>query len=76
MDLQQAACKGADYRLFDATSGDAVFDALSYCDRCVVVQECHDYVKPRKSYFDGVCAASVWRDGKAINPTLFHEGEQ
>jgi hypothetical protein len=74
--LQQAACKGADPALFDATFGDPVFDALSYCDRCPVIPECEDYVMPHKCYFDGVAAAKVWRGGVEIDPALFEiEGE-
>lgn len=69
--MESAACKGADPRLFDATNGDAVDDALSYCDRCPVTRECEDYVKPRRSYFDGVCAGKVWSNGSEINLALF-----
>ena len=69
--LPDAACKGANPYLFDATSGDAVLDALSYCDRCTVIPECETLVRPRKSYYDGVCANKVWRDGKSIEPGLF-----
>lgn len=61
-----AACLGADPRLFEATSGDRVLDALSYCDRCPVIPECEDVVKPRRSYFDGVAAGKVWRDGRVV----------
>jgi len=74
--LMHAACKGANPDLFNATSGSVVFDALSYCDRCDVIQECHDYVRPVKSLFDGVCAASVWCNGLVIQPALFDEGEE
>lgn len=70
-----AACKGADVTLFDQVEGDAVEDALSYCDRCPAVPECEDYVQPRRSYFDGVCAGKVWRNGHIHVPGLF-EGEQ
>jgi len=70
--LPDAACLGADPRLFEATSGDAVHDALSYCDRCPVIPQCDDLVRPRRSYFDGVAAAKVWRDGRVVKQdTLF-----
>lgn len=69
--LEQAACNGADPRLFDAMSGDAVDDALSYCDRCVVTAQCEDYVRPKRSYYDGVVAGKVWRNGVPIEPGLF-----
>jgi hypothetical protein len=73
-ELQQAACKYADPKLFDATSGDRAEDALSYCDRCPVVTACHDYVLPARSHFDGVAAGKIWRDGVSVDPALF-EGE-
>lgn len=62
----EAACLGADPRLFEAISGDRAADALSYCERCPVIPECEDVVKPRRSYFDGVAAGKVWRDGRVI----------
>jgi WhiB family redox-sensing transcriptional regulator len=74
--LQQAACKGSNPVLFDATFGDPVFDALSYCYRCPVIPECLDYVLPHRSYFDGVAAGKVWRGGTEVEPVLFeYEGE-
>ena len=69
--LPDAACKGANPYLFDATSGDAVLDALSYCDRCPVIKECDEWVKPRRSYYDGVASGRVWHNGVALKPTLF-----
>jgi hypothetical protein len=74
--LMDAACKGADPHLFDATFGEAVFDALSYCDRCNVIEACLDWVMPHRSYFDGVAGGKSWRGGKEIEPALFNiEGE-
>lgn len=74
--LEQAACKGANPGLFDAIAGDLVFDALSYCERCEVASECFDYVQPSRSYFDGVAAGRLWRNGIETDPVLFSiEGE-
>ena len=73
--LMEAACKGANPQLFDFYEGTQVDDALSYCDRCPVIQECLDYVSPRRSYFDGVCAGKVWRNGSPHIPGLF-EGDE
>lgn len=69
--LPEAACIGADPRLFDATSGDLAEDALSYCDRCPVVPQCEDLVRPRRSYFDGVAAGKIWHNGAPAQPALF-----
>jgi len=68
----EAACLRADPALFEATSGERAADALSYCERCTVVKECEELVRPRRSYFDGVAAGKVWRDGRVVKQdTLF-----
>ena len=69
--LPDAACIGADPRLFDAVCGEAAEDALSYCDRCPVVRECETVVKPKKSFFDGVAAGRVWQNGAPVELVLF-----
>lgn len=69
--LERAACKGADPRLFDAIAGEDVWDALSYCERCPVMQACLDYVQPSRSYFDGVAAGRLWRNGHETEPGMF-----
>ena len=61
-----AACLGADPRLFDAMSGEIVLTALSYCERCPVIPLCEDVVRPRRSLFDGVAAGKVWREGRVV----------
>lgn len=71
MILYGAACDGADFLLFDATSGQRADDALSYCERCIVTSECETLVNPRKSYFDGVCAGRIWHNGRPVDPGLF-----
>lgn len=74
--LNEAACKGAKPSLFDAIAGELVFDALSYCERCQVTEECFNYVMPSRSYFDGVAAGRLWRNGIQTDPGLFEiEGE-
>lgn len=74
--LDRAACKGANPALFDAVAGDRVFDALSYCERCPVIEACCDYVQPSRSYFDGVAAGRLWRNGRETEPGMFHiEGD-
>lgn len=69
--LPEAACIGADPTLFDATQGERAEDALSYCDRCTVLKECEEIVKPKKSHFDGVAAGRIWREGAVIELALF-----
>lgn len=69
--LPDAACIGADPRLFDAISGEAAEDALSYCDRCPVIRECETVVRPKKSFFDGVAAGRIWQNGAPVDLALF-----
>lgn len=72
-----AACKGADPTLFDKVTGEQVFDALSYCDRCTVIEPCLEYVRPKPSLFSGVCGGKVWSNGVQGEPGLFDgEGEE
>ncbi|MFF0742131.1 hypothetical protein ACFYVL_17210 [Streptomyces sp. NPDC004111] len=33
---------------------------------CPVLEQCHDRVRPAESRFDGVCAARLWVDGRAV----------
>lgn len=74
-DLEHAACKGINPRLFDAIGGPDVSRALNYCMRCRVQQSCLEWVAPKKSLFDGVCAGQVWRNGNPEDPALFTERE-
>jgi hypothetical protein len=32
------------------------------------VKECDTFVKPRKSFYDGVAAGKVWRNGRIVDP--------
>lgn len=63
-----AACREADPGLFDAVEGIRVTYALSYCGRCPVVKECDTFVRPRKSFYDGVVAGKLWRSGRIVDP--------
>lgn len=71
MTLEGAACIGVDPKLFNATTGDEAEDALSYCDRCPVTQACEDLIRPRKSYYDGIAAGRIWKDGAPVELALF-----
>ncbi len=69
--LEEAACNGADPRLFDAVIGEFVLDALSYCDRCPIIVQCDAHVNPAKSFFDGVAAGRIWNNGIPSELGLF-----
>lgn len=64
---EKAACKQADPSLFDAIDGPLVQDALSYCLRCEVTEECDTFVRPRRSLYDGVVAGRLWRNGRIVD---------
>jgi WhiB family redox-sensing transcriptional regulator len=66
--IQKAACREADPYIFNFTDGPFVWMALRHCERCPVVRECDETVRPRKSYFDGVAAGKVWRNGERVAP--------
>ncbi|MFB7517848.1 WhiB family transcriptional regulator [Streptomyces sp. NPDC056144] len=38
--------------------------ALRACAACPVRRECEGAVAPAESYFDGVCAGRLWRNGR------------
>ena len=65
---QDAACRDADPGLFDAVEGPYVQYALAFCARWPLVEECDTFVKPRKSFYDGVAAGKVWRNGRIVDP--------
>lgn len=45
----------------------ASLPALEMCRSCPFTQQCLDRVDPQASYFDGVAAGRVWRNGKAVH---------
>jgi len=62
-----AACLDAAPTLFDATEGVLVTMALSYCERCPVRTPCREFVRPNRSYYDGVVAGALWRNGRRVD---------
>lgn len=64
--VEHAACRTADPASFDATDHADASLALWYCGRCTVVDLCNEVVRPAKSYYDGVAAGRVWRNGLLI----------
>ncbi len=44
--------------------------ALTMCAACPFTQECYDRVSPRESFYDGVCAGFVFRNGEVIGGML------
>ncbi|WMX45536.1 hypothetical protein RGF97_12660 [Streptomyces roseicoloratus] len=42
--------------------------ALRACAVCPVSRECEAAVAPAESWFDGVCAGRLWRNGRPVKP--------
>ena len=64
--FERAACRTTDPRLFDHYTFPEARPALLVCSSCTVAAECMDWVRPSKSFFDGVAAGIVWRNGYRV----------
>lgn len=64
--LTRAACTGEDPALFDHFTFPEAREALRICSNCRHVTDCMDWVKPNKSFYDGVAAGVVWRNGYRV----------
>jgi hypothetical protein len=62
----KAPCREADPWLFDQFNLDLVQPALNYCSRCIFWEECESLVQPKPSFYDGVVAGKVWRNGRIL----------
>ena len=62
----KAPCREADPWLFDQFNLDLVQPALNYCSRCIFWTECESLVQPKPSFYDGVVAGKVWRNGRIL----------
>ena len=64
--ISKAPCRDADPWLFDQFNLDLAQPALNYCSRCIFWQECDSLVQPKPSFYDGVVAGKVWRNGRIV----------
>ncbi len=62
----KAPCREADPWLFDQFNLDLAQPALNYCSRCIFWEECESLVQPKPSFFDGVVAGKIWRNGRVL----------
>ena len=62
----EAPCREADPWLFDQFNLDLAQPALNYCSRCIFWEECDSLVQPKPSFYDGVVAGKVWRNGRIV----------
>ncbi|MFD7086558.1 WhiB family transcriptional regulator [Streptomyces sp. NPDC056730] len=61
-----AACSGLPPRIVFARHASTAGPALRACARCPVVRECEEAVAPAASWFDGVSAGRLWRNGRPV----------
>ncbi|MFF1507770.1 WhiB family transcriptional regulator [Streptomyces sp. NPDC058326] len=59
-----AACSGLSPSVVFARRAKEAAPALRACSACPVRRECESAVAPAESYFDGVCAGRLWRNGR------------
>ncbi len=65
--VDKGLCVGMDPKLFDAWQGEEALQALMICAQCPVKKLCEEFVRPKRSYFDGVCGGKVWKDGMRVD---------
>ncbi|GAA2715898.1 MULTISPECIES: hypothetical protein [Streptomyces] len=61
-----AACAGLPDHVVFARRPKAALPALRACAGCAVRHPCLEVVDPRASWFDGVCAGRLWRNGREV----------
>ncbi|MER7514764.1 WhiB family transcriptional regulator [Streptomyces sp. NPDC126499] len=63
-----AACVGLSPSVVFSRRGKEAAPALRACAVCPVSRECEAAVAPAESWFDGVCAGRLWRNGRPVKP--------
>lgn len=63
-----AACAGLSPAIVFARRERQAAPALRACAGCPVARECEAAVAPAESWFDGVCAGRLWRNGRPVKP--------
>ncbi|MFF5633859.1 WhiB family transcriptional regulator [Streptomyces sp. NPDC012825] len=61
-----AACSGLPPHVVFSKRKKEALPALMACERCPVVQRCEEAVAPAESFFDGVSAGRLWRNGRPV----------
>lgn len=60
------ACAGLDPRAVFARRVKDAAPVLRACARCRLHEACERAVAPAESWFDGVCAGRLWRNGRPV----------
>lgn len=69
-----AACAGLSPSVVFSRRGKEAAPALRACAVCPVRRECEAAVAPAESWFDGVCAGRLWRNGRPVKPRRSRRG--
>lgn len=69
-----AACGGLPPRVVFAQRVKDAVPALRACAGCPVQAQCEETVAPAESWFDGVCAGRLWRNGRPVTLTPEQHG--
>jgi WhiB family redox-sensing transcriptional regulator len=69
-----AACAGLPPQVVFSTRPAQALPALSACGGCPVRQECEETIAPADTWFDGVCAGRLWRNGRPVATTPDTDG--
>ncbi|WP_370414406.1 WhiB family transcriptional regulator [Streptomyces fradiae] len=69
-----AACAGLSPSVVFSRRGKEAAPALRACAVCPVSRECEAAVAPAESWFDGVCAGRLWRNGRPVKPRRSRRG--
>ncbi|MFF8276738.1 WhiB family transcriptional regulator [Streptomyces lateritius] len=64
-----AACAGLSPAVVFSRRAKQAAPALRACTNCLVRRECEEAVAPAESFFDGVCAGRLWRNGRPVPPS-------
>jgi len=64
--VNEAPCRNSDPWLFDQYQIDLALPALNICKTCIFWENCNSLVEPSSNFYDGVCAGTVWRNGRIL----------
>ncbi|MEW1614324.1 MULTISPECIES: WhiB family transcriptional regulator [unclassified Streptomyces] len=63
---RSAACSGLSPAVVFARRAADAAPALRACARCPVQRQCEETVAPADTWFDGVSAGRLWRNGRPV----------
>ncbi|MFE7806373.1 WhiB family transcriptional regulator [Streptomyces sp. NPDC057430] len=61
-----AACLDLPPQIVFARREEVARTALIACQACPVIRHCEEAVNPAESFFDGVAAGRLWRNGRLV----------